>query len=128
LTLASQLDEKVLLYQTHLLFHGRDSTQVLTSELTLSWKVHVFRRSQKLSSHIFSLSNSPLQQVSQAFNLQFQKPVPSPNGGKLFLDGRPLCCSSGDSAPLPLKLYGQIPLGVGLRALERTSCTKFQVS
>jgi hypothetical protein len=109
-------------FQTHLFFNGRDSTQVLASELPLSWKIHVvFRRSPNVSSHTSSLSNGPLQQVSPAFHLQFQQLVPS-NGGKLFLDDHPLFCSSGDSAPLPLKLYGQIPLGVSLRNKLMSLC------
>jgi hypothetical protein len=47
--------------------------------------------------------------------LQDQQPVASPNGGRLILDGRPLCCTSGDSAPFPLQLYCQISLGEGFR-------------
>jgi hypothetical protein len=34
--------------------------------------------------------------VSAAFHLHNQQPVAFFNGGKLFLDGRPLCWSSGD--------------------------------
>jgi len=49
--------------------------------------------------------------VSPSFYLQDQQLVLSPTGGKLILDGRPLCCCSGDSAPFPLQLYCQIFLG-----------------
>jgi hypothetical protein len=65
----------------------------------------------KVSPRVFPLFNGPLQLVSAAFHVHDQQPVVFPNGGKLFLTGRPLCCSSGDSALLPLQLHSQTPRG-----------------
>jgi hypothetical protein len=53
--------------------------------------------------------------LSPAFYLQDQQQIPFPNGVKLILDGRPLYCSLGDSAPFPLQIYCQISLGEGFR-------------
>jgi hypothetical protein len=50
-----------------------------------------FGLKEKVSPHIIPLTNGPLPLVSAAFHLHNQQPVAFFNGGKLFLDGRPLC-------------------------------------
>ena len=112
LSLASQLDAEMFFLNPHPLLQGRNSTQVLASELALYSNIPIFLWfKEKVSPQNFSLFNGPLQLVSAAFHLHDQQPVAFPNGGKLFLDGRPLCCSSGDSALLPLQFNSQTPRG-----------------